>query len=190
VQLLQAMVAVDETALAEQYRAELALPQSVLQVDEEALARAEDERRAAHLSLSEVMHCADRSDGQQPVPLLVDDPAGLADAVAALAGSDIVGVDAEWQPVYEAGQTSPAATLQVCTQHTVPRLQHLSSWAVAFIPCTQHTVPRLQHLSSWAVAFIPSLSAASYIPLFLSRPPNAPSSVDVPPKHTDLNAGR
>jgi hypothetical protein len=97
------MVASGEAALASDYRDQLGLPPSALNIDPEAVAAAEAKRREAYLGL-------DLPPGAVAV---VDAPGQLPAAAAALAAAPAVGIDVEWQPSHTSGRQTPAALLQV-----------------------------------------------------------------------------
>lgn len=109
------MADMGEMSLAEEYRKQLGLPESVLTVDPDQVAAQEAARREQYLQIEQYI----ASDEQL---LFVDDECGLLRAYDVLAGSDVLGLDVEWKPSHVAGVTSPAALLQAgdgvsCRRH-------------------------------------------------------------------------
>jgi hypothetical protein len=102
-QLVKEMADMGELALAHEYRKQLNLPESVLTIDPAAVAAQEEARRQQYMQLE-----------LPPGALLfVHDEATLLQAAQMLAESDVVGLDVEWKPSHAAGESSPAAVLQV-----------------------------------------------------------------------------
>jgi hypothetical protein len=97
------MVAGGEAALASDYRGQLGLPESALDIDPEAIAAAEAKRAEAYLGLGL----------PEGAVVVLDDPGQLPAARAALEAAPAVGIDVEWQPSHQAGRQTPAALLQV-----------------------------------------------------------------------------
>jgi hypothetical protein len=97
------MADMGEIALAHEYRKQLNLPEAVLTVDPAAVAAQEEARRQQYMQL----------DLLPGALLFVDDEATLLQAAQLLAGSEVIGLDVEWKPSHTAGETSPAAVLQV-----------------------------------------------------------------------------
>eukprot|EP00879_Flechtneria_rotunda_P029008 GHRR01031259.1.p1 GENE.GHRR01031259.1~~GHRR01031259.1.p1 ORF type:complete len:747 (+),score=261.21 GHRR01031259.1:313-2553(+) len=108
-QLVQDMADAGELALAEEYRKQLRLPESLLAFDPGQVAAREAARREQYLQL----------DLPPAAVLFVDDAIGLCEAAQLLHGSGAVGLDVEWKPSHTAGVTSPAALLQVANRRVV-----------------------------------------------------------------------